>query len=192
MTLFSWRANPKTYAEFLDFVAERPDEERWELVDGEFVMQASPTLPHQTIVRNVLFRLHEAMRRRGPDCSATPGVTIKVDHVDTYAPVPDVIARCGPLPPSSICSDPIAVVEVLSPSTKDRDRGFKAQFYKSVPSVQAFLIVYADEARVEVWERGAAEDDFAVVSGAEGVARIASLGFELPLAEVYDGTGLTP
>jgi Uma2 family endonuclease len=190
MTLFSWRPDPKTYAEFLDFVAERPDEERWELVDGEFVMQASPTEFHQIIVANTLTRLGRVAAKRGPDCRAIPGVTVRVDHVDTYAPVPDVILRCGAPTRGATCSDPIVVVEVLSPSTMDRDRGFKTQFYKVVPSVLAFLIIYSDEARVEVWERGATETGFAVVSGASGIVKVASVGLEIPLAAVYEGTGL--
>jgi Uma2 family endonuclease len=191
MTLFSWRPDPKSYAEFLDFVAERPDEERWELVDGEFVMQASPTGDHQRIVANVLSALDSRFARRGVECGAIPGVTIKFDRVDTYAPIPDVVARCGPPLRGSVCSDPVVVVEVLSPSTMAKDRGFKAEFYRIVPTVAAYMIVYADEARVETWRRNAPTDIFEVASGLDAVVNLPEVDQPIPLSDIYARTTLT-
>ncbi|WP_246687851.1 Uma2 family endonuclease [Methylobacterium sp. WL93] len=46
---------------FWDFVASRPDEEKWELIEGRFVMQAQPSIDHQIIAGNLDRRLSEGL-----------------------------------------------------------------------------------------------------------------------------------
>jgi len=118
---------------------------------------------------------------------------VKVANVDTYAPIADVLVRCGPpLPPAAnSCADPILVVEVSSPSTARHDRVFKAMFYEAVPSIETYLVVFTDECRVEVSTRD--QDVFVTtaVSGSEGIVRLPGLDVDLSLDAVYEGTGLT-
>ncbi len=66
--------------------------------------------------------------------------------------------RCGPLLTDGYARDPLVVAEVLSPSTLNNDRGRKAAFYQGLQTLRAYLIVYADEARVELWSRGNGPD----------------------------------
>ena len=47
---------------------------------------------------------------------------------------PDIVVRSGPPSNNTFITDPVVVVEVLSPSTMDRDRGRKLQFYKELPT----------------------------------------------------------
>ena len=84
---------------------------------------------------------------------ALPGLTILSEAVDDFAPFPDGVVRCGAPRPDGYASDPILIAEVLSPSTMSIDRGRKSDFYRTIPSLQTFLIVYQDEARIEVWRR---------------------------------------
>ena len=48
---------PMTVEEFYAFTDARPDEEKWELIDGEPVLNAAPSPTHQLIVRNVVVAL---------------------------------------------------------------------------------------------------------------------------------------
>ena len=184
MSLFSLRQNPKTCADYEAFVADKPDEERWELIDGEILLQATGTDVHQRIVTNLLMSLHGAAQRKSRDCAAYPGLNIKVDHVDTYAPIPDVIVRCGPLTRSNWCSDPLVLVEVLSPSTADKDRGFKAIFCKLVPGLVDYLIVYADEPRVELWQRDGEAWQLLPFTRADEAVPLSALAAALPLTDI--------
>jgi Uma2 family endonuclease len=52
-------------------------------------------------------------------------------------------------------AEPVLVVEVLSPSTSQVDRWRKVADYRTLPSVQEILVVFADERRVEVQRRSA-------------------------------------
>lgn len=54
---------PMRAEEFFAFTAARPDEENWELIEGEPVLNASPSRLHQRIVRNLTVLLDELARR---------------------------------------------------------------------------------------------------------------------------------
>jgi len=49
------KTGPMTVDEFYEFTDRCPDEEKWELIDGEPILNAAPSPLHQWIVKNVLF-----------------------------------------------------------------------------------------------------------------------------------------
>ena len=85
--------------------------------------------------------------------------------------------------PNSI-TNPIALVEVLSPSTEAYDRREKVSHYRRVPSLQVYVLVSQEERRIEVNTRNA-DGTWTVRDVREGTARIAVIGCELPIQEVY-------
>ena len=169
-------------AEYQAWVTPLPDEERWELIDGEPVPMAPQSERHQQIVANLVRHLRPFGRDRG--CRAIPDIAVLSDTMDTFAPIPEMVVRCGPPLKDGYAGDPVLVAEVLSPSTMSRDR--KTDFYRSSASLKAFLIVYGDEPRFEVRRRGA--------HGGRGFeARDLSAAIDLPepggrlaVAEIYD------
>ena len=118
------------------------------------------------------------------------GATLRNDFVDDYAPIPDLVVRCGPLLSDGYARDPLIVAEVLSPSTMNNDRGRKAAFYQGLQTLRAYLIVYQDEARVEVWSRGNGPDWSLRVLGRDDTIPLPDLGGEIPVAALYDGIPL--
>ncbi|WP_438345073.1 Uma2 family endonuclease [Methylorubrum populi] len=171
-------------AEYQVWVADRPDEERWELIDGEPVPMAPQSERHQQIVLNLARKLSDIARDRGG--RAIPGIAVLSDSLDTFAPIPDVVVRCGPPLNDGYARDPILVAEVLSPSTMSRDRGRKTDFYRSLASLKLFLIVYQDEPRVEVWRRGADGGWAFEARGLDRAIGPPELGGDLAVAEIYD------
>ena len=169
-------------AEYRRWLEPRPDEERWELLDGEAVLMAPPSARHQRIVTNLLKHLDTLAERRG--CGAYPGLAILSAALDDYAPYPDVVVHCGPVPPTGYVDDPLVIVEVLSPGTMINDRGRKLAFYSTVPSLQSLLIAYQDEARIEVWRRDAGWT-MRVAGPGESIA-LPELGGALPVRDAYD------
>ena len=181
MALAAKRDVRMSVAEFKLWAELRPDDERWELLDGAPVLMAPPAARHQRIVTNVLKRLDALAEPHG--CSAYPGLAILSDAVDDYAPYPDVVVHCGAMPPTGFIDDPLVIVEVLSPSTMVNDRGHEMDFYVTVPSLQTLLMVYQDEARIEVFRRDAG---WAMrVVGADGSIDLPELGGALAVAEAY-------
>lgn len=177
------RDPPMRVAEYREWVAARPEGERWELIDGAPVMMAPPAYRHQQIVSNVEAALRRLARPRG--CWALSNLAVLSEAFDDYAPIPDALVHCGAALPDGYVSDPLLVAEVLSPSTMINDRGYKARFYQSVPSLRTLLLIYPDEARIEVWRR---ETEWTVrIAGSREAIDLPELGGALAVADVYDG-----
>ena len=130
------RLRKVTIAEF-DEIAEKATEARdYELIDGEIVMMTDPTETHEQIASNIGARLKLAMDSRG--CRTLSGRHARSSgrHSEAFNKFkPDVVVRCGTPGTGAYITDPVVVVEVLSPSTMDNDRGPKLRFYKALPRV---------------------------------------------------------
>jgi Uma2 family endonuclease len=83
--------------------------------------------------------------------------------------------------------NPIVIVEVLSESTRDYDRGQKFQHYRALASLVEYLTVGQDEPHIEHWVRQPENRWLlAEFSGLGQSISLQSIGCVLPLAEVYD------
>lgn len=143
-----------TAEEFIAWALEQPAG-RFELDNGVVVAMAPERVSHGIAKRNVLIALHNAIGARGLACQALPdGMSVKVNERTVYEP--DALVRCGPpLPGDTIeISDPIVVVEVVSPSSRGIDRGLKLASYFSLPSVRHYLIVDTEAHAVIHHHRG--------------------------------------
>lgn len=179
-----------TVADFIEMIRPYPDEERWELLDGFPILMSPQSERHQRIVANLLWRLDPLTRPRG--CRVLPGLGVLNDAVDDYAPIPDVIVRCGPMLEGGYARDPVLVAEMLSPSTMSNDLGRKLEFYQTVATLRTILIVYQDEVRVEAWQRDATEawqrrvlrqrSETLALPEFEGTLTLADLYEDVPLA----------
>lgn len=178
------RDRPMRVAEFIAFAAPKPDEERWELIAGEPMLMAPPAERHQAIVLNLARALASIAEPKG--CRALPGLGILNDAADTYAPIPDVVVRCGPLLPDGYARDPVLVAEILSPSTMKNDRVLKAGFYLNLPTLRFLLLVDQREPRIELWQRTEADWEFRTVTPGDTIA-IPELDGVLDAAAVYAG-----
>ena len=182
---------PMTIEEFYAFTDGRPDNEKWELIDGEPVLHASPSPFHQRIVKNLVFAL--VSREREPQASweVLPGLGVRVSDINR--PEPDVLILpklAPPLDPFERDRDDIIVAfEVLSPSTADRDLRWKRAAYTSIPSLTHYVVIAQDAVDVVVFAResGFAEQRF---RSRDDVIDFPTLGVALPLAEIYRDTGL--
>ena len=74
MAVAARRDTRMTVAEFRLWAEPRPDEERWELIDGIALLMSPPTGRHQRIVSNLIRRLDELAERRGRN--ALPGLGV--------------------------------------------------------------------------------------------------------------------
>ena len=115
MAVAARRDTRMTVAEFRLWAEPRPDEERWELIDGIALLMSPPTGRHQRIVMNLGRRLDELAERRGRN--ALPGLGVLSAAMDDFAPIPDIVVTFGPLGQDGYTSAPLLVAEVLSPST---------------------------------------------------------------------------
>ena len=193
MTRAAARAHPRmTFEEFQAFVAAQPDGERWELVDGQAVMNAWPTDYHQAIVGNVNTFLLNHKNAHGSAWLPLPGHGVPVPGVpEQRAPAPDIVVRPDALTGQSYSRDPIVVFEVLSPSNNKADHDWRFMAYSSVPSIQQYVVVEQSTIRVAVMNRS---ENWAerVIDAIDSEVVLDAIGVRLPLAEIYRWTGFDP
>ena len=166
---------------------EREQTVRHEYYAGEVFSQAGGTRKHSLVGTNVVSTLRNLLV--GKDCVAH-GSDMRI-HVEAtgYQAYPDASVVCPPVEGDSeeVISNPILLVEVLSPSTADFDRGGKFGHYRQIPTLKEYLIFWQDEARVEQHTRTA--DGLWLlreIAGIEQTLQLSSLLQPLPLKEAYD------
>jgi len=133
---------------FFTWVAQQPSG-RFERIDGIVVAMAPERAAHNRRKGAARDALRRAVREAGlTSCEVFgDGMTVQVEDSDFE---PDAILRCGPRVPddSAKMSDPLVLVEVLSPDSGTRDRAVKLRAYFRLSSVQHYLIVWPEERRV--------------------------------------------
>ncbi len=185
---------PTTIAAFDEFLESQPDDSAWELIDGGILAMTNPSLDHADIVANIAAALRPMMPvdRR---CRVTTGdvrVQMSDDMRETYAPRPDVMVWCGPKDGRrNFVTMPLVIVEVLSPSNMDSDRGAKLRFYKSsLPTLRHIALVYQNEMRVENYQRSDSGWDLTTLTRPDQLLSFEALMFAMPLSDVYGGVEL--
>ena len=134
-----------TADEFIAWAIAQPEGNRYELVAGEVVAMAPQRSGHALTTFAVARRLAEAVEAgRLPCIVYGDGMSVEVDSTTIYEP--DALVRCGaPLPYDAIkVTDPLILVEVLSPASRAVDTGLKFTDYFRISSVRHYLIVRAE------------------------------------------------
>jgi Uma2 family endonuclease len=142
---------------------------RYERINGVVVAMAPERAGHNRAKVNLQQMLRAAIRGGGLPCEVFgDGMTVQVEDSDYE---PDCVVRSGDarLPSDSIAvTDPLIVVEVLSPTTARYDRSTKFAEYFRLPSVRHYLIVWPDQPRVVHHQRSdAGEIETATVTGGD-------------------------
>jgi Uma2 family endonuclease len=178
---------PITVADFYAFTDRRPDEEKWELIDGELILNASSAYLHQKIVGNVLYALTLQFRRHKSRWHVIPGIGVLVS--DISRPEPDLMIvpplGAGADPGQRDTKDAVVVFEVMSPSTSNRDLKWKRAAYTGMPALTHYVVLAQDQVEAVVFARdnGFAEQRLRLLTDA---IAFPALGVTLPLSEIYD------
>ena len=160
---------------------------RHEFLGGQIYAMAGGTPEHGLYAANIIGLLTAALQDK-PCRVQTSDVRIRVvaTGLDTY---PDVSVVCSHAERDSEDSDsitnPIVLVEVLSPSTEQYDRGEKLEHYKQIASLQEVLFVAYDQRRLERVRREAGGDWSLIRAESGGSIHLASVGCDLAVDAVY-------
>jgi Uma2 family endonuclease len=157
---------------------------RYERVAGEPVAMSPERAQHVRLKSRVWSVLDRAIREAGLDCEAlADGMTVEVDADTDYEP--DALVNCGPRlhPDATAATNPVIVVEVLSPSTQSVDSSEKLADYFRVLSIQHYLIVRAR--RQEIIHHWRAGDEIVSRTVNVGLMRLDPPGIAIDVEEVY-------
>lgn len=180
-----------TEEEYLAF--EKSSQEKHEYYQGEVFAMSGANTRHNFIFKNVYGKL--AYRLEGKPCQpfgSDMRLNIPENTLYTY---PDITIYCGELKTSELDEDtvvnPSVVIEILSPSTKEYDRGTKFKLYRAIPTLKEYILIDTDALNVEFFtriENGIWE--LKEFKSLEDKIQIKTADFEISLAEIYQGTKL--
>jgi len=114
-----------------------------EYYHGELFARSGASFHHNLIVGNVFAALHHSLRNSGCFVFGSD-LKIEVDKARHYT-YPDLSIVCGEVKFAASRDDtvtnPVAIVEVLSESTRDYDRGSKFTAYRNISSLKDYLLI---------------------------------------------------
>jgi Uma2 family endonuclease len=150
------RVAERSHLSAADYLAwERLQPERHEFFDGEVFAMAGGSLRHNALSSNVTAALHAALHGRG--CillSSDQRVGVGAGERYVY---PDVTVVCGAVAlvhaTNDVIANPTILVEVLSSSTEQYDRGLKWEGYQRIESLTDYVLVSQSEPRIEHFSR---------------------------------------
>lgn len=166
--------------------AEEASSERRALHNGEVFAMAGGSTVHALLSARAAALLDRALD--GRPCAALSGDQ-RVHINETNVTYPDVVVACPPLerPPLDRhgISNPTLLVEVLSPSTEQWDRGGKLRLYRTIPSLRHVLFIAQTHWRVELWSRGEDGVWWLREAGPGGAVHLAHLDLTLEVDALY-------
>ncbi|MBZ0289024.1 MAG: Uma2 family endonuclease [Anaerolineae bacterium] len=182
-------ALPKTHMtpeEYLTF--ERASEEKHEYYAGEIFAMTGASENHNLIAGSTYAALYAQLRKR--PCNVYPSdMRVKVHATGLYT-YPDITIVCGTpeLEDNNIDTllNPTVIIEVLSPSTEAYDRGKKFRHYKTIKSLQDYILISQDSMRIEHFALRDNEWVYADAEVPNAVITLPSIDCTLRLSDVYE------
>ncbi len=127
---------------------------------------------------------------RGSGCSTyISDMRVKVDAKDKAWFYPDVMVTCDSEDRTrdTIKHSPILIIEVLSPSTRDYDRGDKFAVYRQLASLQEYVLIDPNGYLVEIFRLNAAKRwELFTYEGADTVVEFSSIRYYCVLHNLYE------
>ena len=144
-----------TAGEYLAWEREQPG--KHEFFHGEVFAMAGGTPRHNALCVSIGAELRAALRPRG--CSVLSSDQRLAFPPEARYVYPDLTVICGPpaFQPGArdVITNPAILVEVLSGSTEEYDRGLKWAGYQRIASLTDYVLVAQSEARIEHYWRNA-------------------------------------
>lgn len=168
---------------------ERRSDTKHELIHGEIVAMAGASPQHNAIASNIgralgnlladrrclVFGSDQRVHVEATDLFTYPGITVACDGLRFHPKYSDTLLNPG------------LIVEVLSDSTEAYDRGAKFAHYRTIPSLQEYVLVSQHEHKVEHYRRlDSGQWVLTDYEGDDASVVLPTLGCALPLAAIYD------
>ncbi len=175
-------------SEFEYLEGEKISDVRHEYIDGEVFAMAGSSVRHNRIAMNIANFLYNEADAKGGSCEVfTSDIKVRISSRKTFY-YPDVILSCDDADDEDpyYKNNPCIIVEVLSESTKDKDRIEKLLAYQTISSLQAYIMVAQDQASVIVVHKNDDGEWFATTyANNDQSIHLPCLDAELSLSQIY-------
>ncbi|HAC61992.1 MAG TPA: hypothetical protein DCF68_00285 [Cyanothece sp. UBA12306] len=180
----------KVYTPREYLVLEEQAEIRHEFINGEIISMAGGTTNHNEVVTNLCLLLKPLLRQRGGRVyTENVRLWIPKHNIFTY---PDVmVIASNPIyyqENQTTVTNPVVIFEVLSNSTRDYDQGRKFGFYRSIGSLQEYVLVDPENLLVMIYCRGIAKEwSLHILEDKSDFLSLQSIEVRISLEEIYEG-----
>lgn len=170
------------------FVLLEQSEDKFEYHDGEIYMMSGGTPNHNIISLNTARRILEGLDDKDCICFNSD-MKVNIARYRSYV-FPDISVVCGSLQltegRNDTITNPVLIVEVLSPSTEGYDRGDKFKMYRSLPSLKEYVLISPNEPTVEVfWKQDDQHWLYQVFQGLDAKVPFQTIEHTIPLQSIY-------
>ena len=167
---------------------EKTSEVRHEYIDGQVFSMAGSSVRHNRIAMNIANFIYNESDVEGSHCEVfTSDIKVRIKNRKTFY-YPDVLVSCDDLDDENpyYKNNPCLIVEVLSDSTKHKDRVEKLLAYQTIQSLQAYMMVAQDHASVIVISRNKQREWYSeTYPSLDETITIPCIDAELSLSQIY-------
>ncbi|AFZ47405.1 protein of unknown function DUF820 [Cyanobacterium stanieri PCC 7202] len=177
-----------TIDEYLEL--ESQAEVRHEYIDGEILEMAGGTTNHNLVTGNIYIALRLALKGKNyPVFIENVRLWIAQENIFTYPDVM-VIAQNPEYhgENKTTVTNPIIIIEVLSNSTRDYDLGRKFEYYRSLDSLQEYILIDPEKPLVMSYHRNNTQQwSLNIFENINDKLTLNSVPVEVTLQEIYEG-----
>ena len=159
--------------------------------DGKIYALAGGTLNHGLLCGNVYSEIRNRLTEKTSNCIPfTSEIRVHISEKNSYV-YPDSMVICGNIEKSenetNSVINPVLIVEVLSKSTAEYDRGDKFYFYRQLPSFKEYVLIEQDRYIVDVHYKAENSDLWQITryEGLDKIIKLQSLDIEITMRELY-------
>jgi Uma2 family endonuclease len=180
--------SPLTAEQYLEI--ERKAEFKSEFYNGEMFAMSGGSLEHSRLAARLIALFERHTLEKG--CAVfTSDLRLLVEPAGLYT-YPDLSVVCGTPALADAQMDvllnPVLVVEVLSPSTEQYDRGTKVKLYRGIPSLRECMLVSQKSPEIELYRRENDETwSILTAKTLDSTLELTSIGYTLQLRDLYRG-----
>jgi Uma2 family endonuclease len=180
-----------TVQEYLEL--ERNSVEKHEFYRGEIFDMSGASSRHNIIAVNLTVTLGNALK--GNPCrpyGSDMRINIPENSLFTY---PDISIICGDIVSSpqdeETATQPIIIIEILSPSTRQYDSGGKFKLYRDIPSLKEYLLVDSESINTEAFRINERKQwELQEYKSIADILTFPSLNIQVSLEDIYEATKL--
>ena len=167
--------------------------EKHEYYKGEVFAMSGAKVSHNTISGNLFVTLSNKLK--GKKCkpyNSDQRIHIQSNTLFTY---PDISIICGEI--LTLNNDeynvlnPSAIIEVLSKSTKNYDRGEKFKLYREIPALQEYILADSESIHIEVFRLNKNKHwELEEYNSLEDIIHIKVIDEKILISEIYEGVNV--
>jgi Uma2 family endonuclease len=172
---------------------ENASSEKHEYYQGEIFAISGAKVPHNIIATNLVVAL--TIKLKGKSCrpfNSDQRIHVEANTLFTY---PDISIICGDIITRNNDDynvlNPTVLIEVLSRSTKNYDRGEKFKLYRDIPTLREYVLVDSESIHIEIFRLNANNHwELEEYNKGSRTILIQAINTPLSIEEIYEGTEL--